>query len=116
VQRSLSCLVWKAASLESTDDLERAVDTYADVVNGMLFDVPRAGSGAAFEWDLASDARALLPPNVQFIIAGGLTPENVGAAVAQLQPDIVDVASGVEENVCEKSKERIERFIRNSLR
>jgi phosphoribosylanthranilate isomerase len=116
VQRNISCLVWKAASLESAGDVERAVDTYADVVNGLLFDGPRPGSGTAFDWDLAFDARALLPPNVQFIIAGGLTPENVGAAVTELQPDVVDVASGVEETVCEKSKERIERFIRNALR
>ena len=116
LQRSTACLVWKAASLESTGDLERAVDTYADVVNGMLFDGRRPGSGALFDWDLVFDARALLPPNVQLIIAGGLTPENVGAAVAELQPDVVDVASGVEETVCEKSKERIERFIRNALR
>jgi phosphoribosylanthranilate isomerase len=116
VQRNMSCLVWKAASLESPGDLERAVDAYADVANGMLFDGPRAGGGNAFDWDLASNARALLPPNVQLVIAGGLTPENVHAAVAELQPDVVDVASGVEETVCQKSKERIERFIRNALR
>lgn len=116
VQRNTSCLVWKAAALERMGDLERTVDTFGDVVNGMLFEGPRAGSGTAFDWDLAFDARALLPPSVQFIIAGGLTPENVGAAVAELHPDVVDVASGVEETVCEKSKERIERFIRNALR
>ena len=116
VQRNMSCLVWKAASLESTADLERAVDTYADVVNGMLFDGPRAGSGTTFDWDLASNARALLPPSVQFIVAGGLTPDNVAAAVAELQPDVVDVASGVEHTVCEKSKELIEQFIRNAFR
>jgi phosphoribosylanthranilate isomerase len=115
-QRSMSCLVWKAASLEAPDDLERAVDVYGDVVNGILFDGPRAGSGNAFDWDLAYEARELLPPSVQLIIAGGLTPENVAEAVAELQPDVVDVASGVEKNVCEKSKERIDRFIRNAIR
>jgi phosphoribosylanthranilate isomerase len=116
VQRSMSCLVWKAASLESTDDLARVVDTYADVVNGLLFDGPRAGSGTPFDWDLARNARALLPPTVEFIVAGGLTPDNVAVVVAELRPDVVDVASGVEHTVCEKSKELIERFIRNAFR
>jgi phosphoribosylanthranilate isomerase len=116
VKRTMSANVWKAATLENAKDLGRAVDAYADVVDGILFDGPRAGSGTTFDWGLARDARALLPPHVQFIIAGGLTPENVGSAVAELHPDVVDVASGVEDTVCEKSKERIERFIRNALR
>jgi phosphoribosylanthranilate isomerase len=43
-----------------------------------------------------------------------LTPENVKRAVALLNPDIVDVASGVEEELRVKSKQRVEAFIRNA--
>lgn len=116
VQRNMSCLVWKAVALETPEDLEHAAERYGDVVNGLLIDGPRAGSGNAFDWNLAVHARSILPPNVQLIVAGGLTPENVKDAVAMMQPDVVDVASGVEENVCEKSRERIDGFIRNALR
>ena len=48
---------------------------------------------------------------VRLVVAGGLDPENVGAAVARLRPDIVDVSSGVEESVGIKASDRVRRFI-----
>lgn len=111
-----SCLIWKAVSLETPADLEHARDAYGDVVHGLLLDGPRGGSGTAFDWDLARDARQMLSPGLQLIVAGGLNPDNVQRVVAALSPDIVDVASGVEENICRKSKERVDEFIRNALR
>jgi phosphoribosylanthranilate isomerase len=50
------------------------------------------GSGRAFDWELARGVAAKRP----IILAGGLTPENVGEAVLQLRPWAVDVSSGVE--------------------
>lgn len=111
-----SCRIWKAVSLETHADLERVQDAYGDVVHGMLLDGPRGGSGTAFDWDLARNARHVLSPDLQLIVAGGLNPDNVQRVVAALWPDIVDVASGVEEDICRKSKERVDEFIRNALR
>ena len=52
----------------------------------------RGGSGRAFDWEVARRVSARLP----VFLAGGLTPENVGEAIATVRPWAVDVASGVE--------------------
>jgi phosphoribosylanthranilate isomerase len=52
----------------------------------------RGGTGQAFDWELLSAHRSEVPT----IVAGGLTPENVGAAIDVTHPFAVDVASGVE--------------------
>src|SRR5690606_37461590 len=49
------------------------------------------GSGAAFDWSLIPDS---LPR--PYILSGGLTPENVTAAVRRVRPDAGDVSSGVQ--------------------
>jgi phosphoribosylanthranilate isomerase len=72
---------------------------------GLLVDTPPAegvdltgGSGRSFDWNALASLReagslAGLPP---ITLAGGLTPTNVGAAIAMLRPWAVDVSSGVE--------------------
>jgi phosphoribosylanthranilate isomerase len=66
------------------------------------------GTGEKFDWDLAAQARALGRP---IFLAGGLTPENVGAAVAQVQPYGVDVSSGVERAPGLKDHAKLRAFI-----
>ncbi|MEA2488343.1 MAG: phosphoribosylanthranilate isomerase [Acidobacteriota bacterium] len=50
------------------------------------------GTGRRFDWSLL----AMYPRSKPFFLAGGLTPENVGAAVSLARPDAIDLASGVE--------------------
>jgi phosphoribosylanthranilate isomerase len=69
------------------------------------------GTGAQFNWDLAREARELGRP---IILAGGLTPENVGEAIRRAHPFAVDVSSGVETEPGRKDLKKIEEFIRRA--
>ena len=69
--------------------LAAAANSPADVV---LVDSPNPGSGKVFDWRLAEGA----PGGVRLMLAGGLTPDNVGEAIRLVRPWGVDVATGVE--------------------
>jgi phosphoribosylanthranilate isomerase len=64
------------------------------------------GAGVAAPWPLV--ARHARRP---FLLAGGLTPDNVAAAIAATRPDGVDVASGVERAPGRKDRDLVTRFI-----
>ncbi len=65
------------------------------------------GTGHRMDWTIAAAAARRHP----FFLSGGLDPENVAGAVAQVRPWGVDVSSGVETDGC-KDAEKIEAFIR----
>lgn len=67
---------------------------------------PGTGSGRTFEWSLARGLPGAL------ILAGGLTPENVGEAIRLLKPFAVDVSSGVEYEPGRKDPGKVEAFVR----
>lgn len=75
----------------------------------VLLDGPDPGSGRAFDW--AGVDRSGLRGR-RWVLAGGLTPQNVGAAVRALEPWAVDVSSGVESAPGIKDATRIRAFIR----
>ncbi|HEV3469153.1 MAG TPA: phosphoribosylanthranilate isomerase [Pyrinomonadaceae bacterium] len=66
------------------------------------------GTGRTFDWELARRARRLVP---RLILAGGLTPENVAAAVSGVGPFAVDACSGVEVAPGRKSATLVRRFV-----
>lgn len=68
------------------------------------------GSGHTFPWELAQHFTSA-HPDLRVILAGGLTPENVGRAVRQVRPFCVDVTSGVEMAAGRKDHARIRAFI-----
>jgi phosphoribosylanthranilate isomerase len=68
------------------------------------------GTGQVLPWTLLSDFQ----PNLPVILAGGLTPENVGEAIRTVRPYAVDVASGVEVRPGRKDPEKVWRFIENA--
>jgi phosphoribosylanthranilate isomerase len=69
----------------------------------------RGGTGEKFNWELAVEAQKLGKP---IFLAGGLTPENVAAAVRKVRPYAVDVSSGVESSPGKKDHAKVKAFIR----
>jgi phosphoribosylanthranilate isomerase len=91
-------------------DLE-AADAYPGTI--VLLDHPTEGGGGGVEWNW-SDASILIESGHDVIIAGGLNPDNVEAALADLGdmlPWGVDVASGVEGEDHRKDANKVRRFI-----
>ena len=68
------------------------------------------GTGEKFNWDLAIEAQKFGKP---VFLAGGLTPENVAAAIRKVKPFGVDVSSGVESSPGKKDHTRVRAFITN---
>jgi phosphoribosylanthranilate isomerase len=66
----------------------------------------RGGTGATIDWTAAGAAAGRRP----ILLAGGLTPENVAGAVAQVRPFGVDVSSGVERSPGIKDHDRMKSF------
>jgi phosphoribosylanthranilate isomerase len=67
------------------------------------------GSGEAFDWALAVQAKQLTAKPI--LLAGGLTPENVQQALDHVQPEGVDVSSGVEAQIGVKDPVKVRAFI-----
>lgn len=80
------CQVWKAFQIRSAADLEAALASPADLV---LLDSGQ-GTGQTFDWSLIAGA------DRPFLLAGGLTADNIPQAVAAVHPYGLDLSSGVE--------------------
>lgn len=76
----------------------------------ILLDAPIAGLGETFDWQAIVNSEL---PKERLIIAGGLSIDNVAAAIEQFQPFAVDVSSGVETNGT-KDPEKIIKFIQKA--
>lgn len=107
--------VWKALRPRNRAEFLDGLATYASVVDGILLDglTPHGGGGrgATFPWAEVEAVRAEFPAGVRLIVAGGLSAQNVGEAVRRLAPDGVDVSSGVESELGQKSVEKMKAFV-----
>jgi phosphoribosylanthranilate isomerase len=93
VRRRTGCPVIKALRVSGRADVQAAEAFRTDY---HLLDAHRpsspGGTGESFDWGLLRGRRSKVP----LILAGGLRPDNVAAAIAEVRPFAVDVASGVE--------------------
>ena len=100
----------KAFNVDDLDDFARY--SKLEKIIGYVFDAAAYGSGKTFDWKLLEK----IPRDDKlFILAGGLTPENVSQAVSQVRPDCVDVSSGVEnDSGIGKDELKICSFVKNA--
>lgn len=105
--------VMKAIGVAEAEDLS-AIDLYADVADQLLIDAkpPRhsdlpGGNGLAFDWRLLAGRKYWRRP---WMLAGGLTPQNVAEAVRMTGAQQVDVSSGVESAPGKKDADLIRAF------
>lgn len=78
----------------------------------VLFEGPRSGTGRVADWDAARRVAS----RCEMILAGGLDPDNVADAIAQVRPFGVDVSSGVESAPGRKDPLRIASFVERARR
>lgn len=103
----------KAAGITTSDDVQSAMQ-YDQVADLLLFDAkaPKGaatpgGNGIAFDWQALEPAQG----QIGFVLSGGLTPDNVAAAIKLVGPMAVDVSSGVEASQGTKDPELIRHFL-----
>ena len=100
----------RAINVSGTDSLTD-LDNYKNV-KGILFDSAVPGSGQGFDWTLL---KKLPKTDKMLFLAGGLTADNVAAAICQVHPYAVDVSSGVElSDKSGKDFELVRAFIENA--
>ena len=103
--------VMKAFNVGSADDIERGIAAYASVADRLMFDAAAGtlpgGNAKVFDWTFLSGRKVPLP----WLLAGGLTPDNVAEAVHVTGAPVVDVSSGVESSRGVKSVHLIRAFL-----
>lgn len=105
--------IWKAFGVRERSDLGQ-IRTFSDI-DGLLVDAKApegaafgGGHGQVFDWSILKDWAAPKP----WLLAGGLTPDNVAEAIRQTGAPGVDVSSGVERIRGLKDRELVRAFIR----
>jgi len=108
--------VMKAVGIADEDDLPK-LESYFGVADQILVDAKPpnggelpGGNGLSFDWRLIAGRRWPCP----WMLAGGLTPENVAEAVKMTGAKQVDVSSGVEDAPGQKNAELIQKFVQSS--
>jgi phosphoribosylanthranilate isomerase len=103
--------IMKVIKVARPEDIERGVAAYAAIVDLLMFDAADGtlpgGNAKSFDWTFLSGAKVPVP----WMLAGGLTPDNVAEAVRVTGAPIVDVSSGVESSRGVKSIELIRAFL-----
>lgn len=114
VRRNWRGQVWAVQRVAGATIPASASDLF-DAADAVLLDarVPGrlGGTGVALPWEeLAEKIAPYRSHRAKLIVAGGLTADNVGRAIGALQPDVVDVSSGVESDIGIKDHEKMRAF------
>lgn len=105
----------KALRIANPLDLQK-VSHYTEVVDTLLLDAyhPQhlGGTGKTIDWQMLKHFQ----PSCPWLLAGGLTPDNVMVALSQVKPDGIDLSSGVEIKPGDKDLEKVALLFQNLSR
>lgn len=105
--------IWRACNLQEPQDMNRLEQD--PQIAGYVLDAIQAGSGKTFDWAGSRAAvermKATVFAGKTFVLAGGLSAQNIAEAVQILEPDVVDVSTGVE-GAGGKEKSLLSDFVR----
>lgn len=105
--------VIKALAVGDDFDPERATKYHTRAIMLDAFDKEnRGGTGRRIDWSVARRTRELVP---RLFLAGGLSPENITAAIAAVEPYGVDACSALERAPGKKDPARVRSFIKAAL-
>lgn len=114
IKRRTGKPVMKVIKVAEAADVERGVAAYAAVADRLMFEpaegILPGGNAKAFDWTILSGRAVPLP----WLLAGGLTPDNLAEAVRVTGARAVDVSSGVEFSRGVKSIELINAFLKRA--
>lgn len=106
--------VWAVAHVADAAAVDSAAAWFADGIEAVVLDAAVAGkiggTGVALDWAALAPAVRRLRERGRVVLAGGLRPENLAAALDVVAVDIVDVSSGVESAPGIKDPSRMRAF------
>jgi phosphoribosylanthranilate isomerase len=113
IKQSTGLPIMKALGIATAQDLYE-IDRYAEICDQLLIDAKPApgaklpgGNGLAFDWQLLENHTWKIP----WMLAGGLTPDNVAQAIRVTQARQIDVSSGVESAPGLKDMDKMRNFV-----
>jgi len=125
LKKMVSCEIWKSIHLPVAENEEIKID---DIVNKIIAvkeagsdriildstvkrgsTVQKGGTGLPFDWSLAAAIKKKVRSFL--FLAGGIKPENVTQAITRVNPDGIDLSSGVEKTVGKKDPELVKELI-----
>lgn len=127
IKKTLSCEIWKtlhipAANLKEVmvSDIVKKINSFTETgVDRIVLDsvvikgntMQQGGTGHTFDWSLAREIKAQV--KTFLFLAGGIKPDNAKDALLQVNPEGIDLSSGVEKSVGKKDEHLVKSLIAN---
>ena len=113
VRAATTASIWAVLTIPG-DELPPGVENIAAAADAIVLDARvqsgLGGSGVTLPWTQLSRSLGRVRGKCRVVLAGGLKPENVSTAIIALEPDVVDVSSGVESTPGIKDHSRMRAF------
>ena len=121
INMALDCEIWKTLHIPASYEKNVRVSTVVNKIKNfagagidrIILDsavmkgrtMQKGGTGKTFDWSLASKIKAQVKTSI--FLAGGITPNNVKEAIVQVNPDGIDLSSGVESSPGKKDPQLV---------